>query len=65
MVPTRLTGVVDWTQAPGDHPVLDLGNMRWNLALDGGQPIADRFLARYQALTGTSLDDKPYYFDRR
>ena len=56
---------MDWTQAPGDHPVLDLGNMRWNLALDGGQPIADRFLARYQALTGTSLDDKPYYFDRR
>jgi hypothetical protein len=22
-------------------------------------------LARYQALTGTSLDHKPYYFDRR
>jgi hypothetical protein len=35
--------------------------MRWNLILDGGQPIADRFLACYQALTGTSLDDQPYW----
>ena len=40
---------------------LDLGHMRWNLVLDGGQPIADRFLACYQALTGTSLDDQPYW----
>jgi hypothetical protein len=40
---------------------LDLGHMRWNLVLDGGQPIADRFLACHQALTGTSLDDQPYW----
>lgn len=31
---------------------LDLGHMRWNLVLDGGRPIADQFLACYQALTG-------------
>jgi aminoglycoside phosphotransferase (APT) family kinase protein len=57
----RLTGVVDWTQASWGPPGLDLGHMRWNLVLDGGQPIADRFLACYQALTGTSLDDQPYW----
>jgi hypothetical protein len=55
----RLTGIVDWTQASWGPPGLDLGHMRWNLVLDGGQPIADQFLARYQALTGTSLDDQP------
>jgi aminoglycoside phosphotransferase (APT) family kinase protein len=57
----RLTGVVDWTQASWGPPGLDLGHMRWNLVLDGGQQIADRFLACYQALTGTSLDDQPYW----
>jgi aminoglycoside phosphotransferase (APT) family kinase protein len=57
----RLTGVVDWTQASWGPPGLDLGHMRWNLVLDGGQPIADRFLACYQALTGTSLNDQPYW----
>jgi aminoglycoside phosphotransferase (APT) family kinase protein len=57
----RLTGVVDWTQASWGPPGLDLGHMRWNLVLDGGQPIADRFLACYQDLTGTSLDDQPYW----
>jgi hypothetical protein len=31
--------------------------MRWNLVLDGGQPIAYQFLTCYQALTGTRLDD--------
>jgi hypothetical protein len=30
--------------------------MRWNLVLDGGQPIADRLLACYQALT-----EHPFY----
>ncbi len=35
--------------------------MRWNLVLDGGQPIADRFLACYQAISGISLDDQPYW----
>jgi hypothetical protein len=42
-------------------PRFDLSHMRWNLVLDGGQPIADRFLACYQALTGTSLDDQPHW----
>ena len=42
-------------------PWLDLGHIRWNLVLDAGQPIADRFLACYQALTGISLDDQPYW----
>jgi hypothetical protein len=30
--------------------------MRWNLVLDGGQPIADRLLACYEALT-----EHPFY----
>ena len=35
--------------------------MRWNLILDCGQLIADQFLACYQAVTGISLDDQPYW----
>jgi aminoglycoside phosphotransferase (APT) family kinase protein len=56
-----LTGVVDWTQASLGPPALDLGHMRWNLLLDHGQAVADRFLAGYQAATGRAVDDQPYW----
>ena len=57
----RLTGVVDWTQTSSGPPGLDLGHMRWNLVLDHGQTVADRFLAFYQATTGHALIDQPYW----
>ena len=57
----RLTGVVDWTQASWGPPGLDLGHMRWNLVLDCGRGVADRFLACYQAATGHALADQPYW----
>ena len=57
----RLTGVVDWTQASWGPSALDLGHMRWNLVLDHGQQVADRFLACYRAITGRALHDQSYW----
>ncbi len=57
----RLTGVVDWTQASWGPPGIDLGHMRWNLVLDCGQTVADRFLASYQAITGRPTADQGYW----
>ncbi len=51
----RLTGVVDWTQASWGPPELDVAHMRWNLAADHGQQVADEFLACYRAITGRAL----------
>lgn len=57
----RLTGVVDWTQASWGPPALDVGHMRWNLVLDHGQQVAERFLASYRATTGRALPDQSYW----
>jgi len=57
----RLTGVVDWTQASWGPPGLDLGHMRWNLVVDHGQQVADRFLDCYRATTGGAPDDQSYW----
>jgi aminoglycoside phosphotransferase (APT) family kinase protein len=57
----RLCGVVDWTQASYGPRELDLAHMRWNLVVDHGQQAADHFLACYQAATGASLRDQPYW----
>ncbi len=35
--------------------------VRWNLVIDHGQSVADRFLACSQATTGTAFDDQPYW----
>ena len=45
----RLTGVVDWTQASIGPAAVDVGHMRWNLALDYGLDAAARFLAHAEA----------------
>ena len=57
----RLTGVVDWNQASwgGPGPV-DLGHMRWNLALDYGIQAAEQFLAIYRTLTAGAVRHHPY-----
>lgn len=39
-----LTGVVDWTTASLGPAAVDLGHLRWNLALDYGQRVADAVL---------------------
>jgi aminoglycoside phosphotransferase (APT) family kinase protein len=57
----RLTGVVDWTQASRGPPELDVAHMRWNLAADHGQEVADQFLACYRATTGRALEHQPYW----
>ena len=35
--------------------------MRWNLLLDHGQRVADRFLACYGATTGSPIHDQAYW----
>jgi aminoglycoside phosphotransferase (APT) family kinase protein len=59
---SRLTGVVDWTQASWGPPGLDLGHMRWNLVADYSQQVADRFLDCYRAAKANACDDQ-YYWD--
>ena len=57
----RLTGVVDWTQASWGPPELDVAHMRWNLAANHGQQVADEFLACYRVITGRALEHQPYW----
>ena len=40
----ELTGVVDWTTGSRGPAAVDLGHLRWNLALDYGQRVADALL---------------------
>ncbi len=58
---SRLTGVVDWTQASWGPASLDVAHLRWNLVADHGQRVADRFLACYKATTGAELRHQPYW----
>jgi aminoglycoside phosphotransferase (APT) family kinase protein len=57
----RLTGVVDWTQASWGPASVDLGHMRWNLALDYGIQAAEEFLAIHQTLTAGAIPHHPYW----
>lgn len=57
----RLLGVVDWTQASWGPPALDVGHMRWNLALRWGPSAAQRFLDAYVATSGATPADQPYW----
>jgi aminoglycoside phosphotransferase (APT) family kinase protein len=40
----ELTGIVDWTTGSRGPAAVDLGHLRWNLALDYGHRIADAVL---------------------
>ena len=57
----RLTGVVDWTTGSRGPLAVDLGHMRWNLALDHGLEAANAFLEAYRSLAGESCEDQPYW----
>lgn len=43
----RLSGVIDWTQASIGTRSVDLGHMRWNLAINYGIDIDLRFNQSY------------------
>lgn len=57
----RLTGVVDWTQGSWGPPSVDLGHMRWNLAIAYGPEVAARFLDLYRARPGDLFEHDPYW----
>ncbi len=58
----RLTGIVDWTRASWGSPSVDLGHMRWNLAVEHGPEVADRFLEIYRDLGG-EVSGSLWYWD--
>jgi aminoglycoside phosphotransferase (APT) family kinase protein len=57
----RLTGVVDWTQASWGPPSVDIGHMRWNLAVEFGVEMADQFLAAHGALVGDRFPHESFW----
>jgi aminoglycoside phosphotransferase (APT) family kinase protein len=40
----ELTGVIDWTTGSSGPAAVDLGHLRWNLAVDYGERVADAVL---------------------
>jgi aminoglycoside phosphotransferase (APT) family kinase protein len=57
----RLTGVVDWTSACWGPPGIEVGHMRWNLAVTYGVDAADEFLRVHRTLAGRLVDQR--YWD--
>lgn len=56
-----MTGLVDWTHASWGPPSVDLGHMRWNLAVEHGPEVADRFLDAYRRQPAEVFDHHPYW----
>jgi aminoglycoside phosphotransferase (APT) family kinase protein len=56
----RLTGIVDWSIASYGPIGVDIGHMRWNLALRYGVPTADRFRSAFDQVSG-GYDHDPYW----
>jgi aminoglycoside phosphotransferase (APT) family kinase protein len=57
----RLSGVVDWTTASRGPAGVDIGHMRWNLALDHGEQAAEAFLGCCRAIRDGSDEHQPYW----
>jgi aminoglycoside phosphotransferase (APT) family kinase protein len=57
----ELTGIVDWTAASWGAPAIDVGHMRWNLAMEYSVNTADAFLAAHAAVTNGPLESQPYW----
>jgi aminoglycoside phosphotransferase (APT) family kinase protein len=57
----RLTGIVDWTSASWGPVGVDLGHMRWNLAVAYGPAAADAFLDCYLRLAPGGFAHDPYW----
>lgn len=56
----KLTGVVDWSDASSGPIAVDISDMRRGLALRYGPPVADRFLAAFDQVSGGYPHD-PYW----
>ncbi|MFG2002658.1 phosphotransferase family protein [Spirillospora sp. NPDC048911] len=56
----RLTGVVDWSDASYGPIAVDIARMRLSLVLRYGRPVADRFLAAFDQVSGGYPHD-PYW----
>jgi aminoglycoside phosphotransferase (APT) family kinase protein len=52
----RATGIVDWANGCRGPAGCDVAHCRWNLIELSGVAAADRFLAAYEAVTGTTYD---------
>ncbi len=59
----KLSGVVDWIAAAKGPPQIDVAHCRVNLVRLHGIEVADRFLAEYASVTGTSVEDYDPYWD--
>ena len=57
----RLTGIVDWTSGSWGPAAVDIGHMRWNLALTYGLDAADEFARRCRSVSAGRLDDQHYW----
>jgi aminoglycoside phosphotransferase (APT) family kinase protein len=51
----RITAVLDWEEASFGDPGYDVAYLRLELAMLGGAPLADAFLAAYEQANGRSL----------
>jgi aminoglycoside phosphotransferase (APT) family kinase protein len=56
-----LVGIVDWTSGSRGPAAVDIGHMRWNLALTHGVNVADEFLALYRAASPADGGDQRYW----
>jgi Ser/Thr protein kinase RdoA (MazF antagonist) len=59
----RISGVVDWLNASVGPAAIDVAHCRRNLVMMFGIAQADRFLAAYQSLIGSSRHDYHPYWD--
>jgi aminoglycoside phosphotransferase (APT) family kinase protein len=57
----RLSGVVDWGDAMLGPREVDVNSARFDLALLGGPHAGDRFLARYEEMTGYRTQNMPLW----
>ena len=55
-----ITGIVDWVSSCAGPPQEDVAHCRVNIAQHHGQEVADRFLTRWQQVTG-ERDYDPYW----
>ena len=57
----RLSGIVDWTSGSWGPAAVDIGHMRWNLAVAYGLDAAAAFLRLYRSVTSVVPEDQHYW----
>ena len=53
--------MVDWTSASWGPAAVDVGHLRWNLALTYGLDAADELLRLHRSRGAPSSPDQPYW----